>query len=282
MMRSYTEGAARAYPLPPRYGTFSDMMDSQIRRGTLKSQPPGYSFSTDDYDMFQTIFVSAGELHFECLDPGQQATLVLTSGDFLVLRAGSRFRLASPNTGYGGICYLDYRPEDESQFGYSFAFRGGHWLVELVGLLQFALTHPELYRQDTLAALGKSMACHALEEGPSASAGDSRGISEYWAEKVRQLVQSTLYSDQNEYRRRLRSFRLSYRQLSRHFRESTGMAIKQYHVRERVREAKRLLLNTGFSITDVAHELHYPSSQKFAFQFKQITGMTPREFRRLG
>jgi AraC-like DNA-binding protein len=257
------------------------MEDSQIRRGTLKSQPPGYAFSTDDYDMFQTIFVSAGELHFESLDPGREATLVLSSGEFLVLRGGSRFRLASPSTGYGGICYLDYRPEDESQFGYSFAFRGGHWLVELVGLLQFALTHPELYRQGTLAALGKSMALHALEEGLAASRSDGSGVSEYWAEQVRQLVQSTLYADQNEYRRKLRSFPLSYRQLSRHFRGSTGMSIKQYHVRERIREAKRLLLNTGFTITDVAHELHYPSSQKFAFQFKQNTGMTPGEFRRL-
>lgn len=258
------------------------MTDSQIRRGTLKSQPPGYSFSSDDYDMFQTIFVSAGELCFQSFDPGHEAAAVLTSGEFLVLRGGSRFRLASPSTGYGGICYFDYRPEDELQFGYSFAFRGGHWLVELVGLLQFALAHPELYRQDTLAALGKSMAWHALEEGPAASRSEARGISEYWAEKVRQLVQSTLYSDQNEYRRKLHSFRLSYRQLSRHFRGATGMSIKQYHVRERVREAKRLLLNTGFTITDVAHELHYPSSQKFAFQFKQVTGMTPGEFRRLG
>jgi AraC-like DNA-binding protein len=232
--------------------------------------------------MFQTIFVSAGELHFQSMDPGRGARLVLTSGDFLVLRGGSRFRLASPETGYGGICYLDYRPEREVQFGHSFSFHGGHWLVELVGLLQFALAHPELYRQATLTALGQSMALHALDEGLAASRNEAHENSEHWSEQVRQLIQSTLYSDQNEYRRRLRSFPLSYRQLSRHFREAVGMSIKQFHIRERIREAKRLLLNTGFTITDVAHELHYPSSQKFAYQFKQATGMTPGEFRRVG
>ena len=57
------------------------------------------------------------------------------------------------------------------------------------------------------------------------------------------------------------------------------MSIKSYQAKERIREAKRLLQDTGFSITDIAYELHYASSQKFAAQFRKVTGMTATEFR---
>jgi len=57
------------------------------------------------------------------------------------------------------------------------------------------------------------------------------------------------------------------------------MSIKQYQINQRIREAKRLLQDTAMSVTDVAHDLHYASSQKFATQFKQVTDMTPSRFR---
>jgi AraC-like DNA-binding protein len=104
-------------------------------------------------------------------------------------------------------------------------------------------------------------------------------LDRIWGERLRHLVQNTLYADHDEFRESVASLPLSYRQLARHFRADVGMSIKQYQIQERIKEAKRLLRNTGLSVTDVAFELHYASSQKFAAQFKAVTGMTPGEYR---
>ncbi len=246
---------------------------------SIKTQPPGYSFTTDEYDIFQLIFVSVGELHFECRDPGHEHTHVLSSGDFLVLRRGSVFSLASPDTGYGGICYLSYESNDARQTGFSYHFRGGYWLVELVGILQSALSQSHIYRHETLALIGRALSSHALDEVVTEST-DAPPLQEYWCERVAQLMQNTLYGGNAVFREKVAELPLSYRQLSRYFRRKTGTSIKRYQIQQRIREAKRLLLNTRFSITDIAMELHYPSSQKFATQFREITGLTPREYRK--
>lgn len=247
--------------------------------GSLKSQPPGYTFSTDSYTMFQMIFVSSGRLWFTCTDPGHEVKNDLSAGDFLLLREGSRFTLACTDEGYGGICYIDYEPVDVRETGFSFAFRGGHWLDELVGLMQFALAHPRLYRKETLTLMAQSIAWQALDEGISKTRGEgSVSMAEYWTDQIRHIVHSTLYAGQEEYRKRIASLELSYRQLSRYFKVQTAMSIKHYHVSERIREAKRLLLDAGLSVTAVAYELNFASSQKFATQFRAFTGVSPREF----
>ena len=251
-------------------------------RGTLKSQPPGYSFRTDSYDMFQTIFVAAGELLYTDLDapPSEagQVPRLLGAGDFLVLRCGSRFELASPRTGYGGICYLDYEPDEVRQSGPSFAFAGRDWLIELAGAMQFALSFPGLCSVETTALLGRAISWHALDEERGAP-GAPASLSRLWADRIRRLIQDSLYAEPQEFRGRLASLGLSYRQLARHFHADAGTSIKQYQIAERTREAKLLLRSTGLSITQIAYELHYPSSQKFAAQFRNVTGVSPREYR---
>ncbi len=246
----------------------------------LKSQPPGYSFSSERYDIFQMIFVSSGELRFESPYGAQPTDRLLRPGEFLILRQGSAFRLSSARSGYAGVCYLDYEARDPRCCGGSFAVRGSHWLIELAGLMQLALSHPGTHTAENLALLGRTVAWHALEEGAPAETPDRRPVSEYWAERIRHVVCGTLYSEHSEFRRSIAAVGLSYRQLSRHFSTQTGMTIKQFQIAERIREAKRLLGTTGLSVTDVAHELHYASSQKFAAQFRKVTGMSPREYRR--
>lgn len=230
--------------------------------------------------MFQLIFVSTGRLSFECRDAGREVRTQLASGDVLVLRKGSNVALSSPQTGYGGVCYLDYEAREPHQSGFSFSFRGGHWLVELIGLMQFALAHPNVYAKETVTLLGKAISRQAIDEGLSKTSQPAQSPAEYWTDQIKHIIQGTMYADHDDYRNRIAALELSYRQLSRYFKQETGSTIKRYHIGERIREAKRLLLDAGLSITAVAHELNFSSSQKFAAQFKLETGMTPREFRR--
>lgn len=48
----------------------------------------------------------------------------------------------------------------------------------------------------------------------------------------------------------------------------------------RIRRAEDLLKDRTRSITDIAAELGFASSQHFATRFRQETGKTPRDWRR--
>jgi AraC family L-rhamnose operon regulatory protein RhaS len=59
-----------------------------------------------------------------------------------------------------------------------------------------------------------------------------------------------------------------------------GFTPADHRARARVAEAKQLLRAGDFSITEIAMAVGFSSSQYFATVFKNLTGMTPREYRR--
>ncbi len=67
---------------------------------------------------------------------------------------------------------------------------------------------------------------------------------------------------------------------SRVFRKLVGVGPREFVVQARIEEAKRLLLDTGLAVGQVADRLGYSSVYFFSRQFRQKTGMTPTEHRR--
>jgi AraC-like DNA-binding protein len=65
------------------------------------------------------------------------------------------------------------------------------------------------------------------------------------------------------------------------FVREVGMTPGQYHARKRVAAAKRQLIYSDASVTDISMALGFSSSQYFATAFKKIVGMTPGDYRRL-
>ncbi len=63
------------------------------------------------------------------------------------------------------------------------------------------------------------------------------------------------------------------------FKTEVGCSPLDYTTRRRVREAKKLLARGGRSITEVAYELGFSSSQYFATVFKRVTGVSPSKLR---
>jgi len=63
------------------------------------------------------------------------------------------------------------------------------------------------------------------------------------------------------------------------FVRETGHTPAEWLRRQRVLEAKRLLLTTRRSIVDLANDLGFPSSQYFATVFAQYTGLSPSVYR---
>lgn len=72
---------------------------------------------------------------------------------------------------------------------------------------------------------------------------------------------------------------MSPRQLHRRFLDDTGFAPLDFIVHRRIHHARRLLRDPAASITSIALDLGFPSSQYFATAFKRHTGITPGAYR---
>src|SRR4051812_4611612 len=67
---------------------------------------------------------------------------------------------------------------------------------------------------------------------------------------------------------------------NRVFREITGLPPVRFHTALRIAEAKRMLLTTELSVTEVCFELGYQSLGTFTSHFHQLVGVSPRALRR--
>lgn len=72
-----------------------------------------------------------------------------------------------------------------------------------------------------------------------------------------------------------------YSSLSKLFSEVRGITIERFAIHHRVEYAKELLCYSSLTTSQIAYRLGYGSPTYLSSQFKQVTGMTPREFREL-
>jgi two-component system response regulator YesN len=72
---------------------------------------------------------------------------------------------------------------------------------------------------------------------------------------------------------------LSVSRLAHLFREQVGITLIDFLTNVRINAAKRLMLKTEMNCTQVCFEVGYNNQSYFTRTFKQVTGMTPRQFR---
>ena len=73
---------------------------------------------------------------------------------------------------------------------------------------------------------------------------------------------------------------LSEGEASRTFKKLTGQSPMDYVIHYRIKIATILLKSTSKSITDIALEVGFSSSNYFTIAFKKITGLTPTEYKK--
>jgi AraC-like DNA-binding protein len=76
------------------------------------------------------------------------------------------------------------------------------------------------------------------------------------------------------------TFKMSSSSLLRAFKRSLGITPIAYITRLRVARAKELLRDRSLNITEVAFHVGFTDSNYFARQFRQVTGRSPRAYRR--
>lgn len=97
-------------------------------------------------------------------------------------------------------------------------------------------------------------------------------IKEYIKEHVREDLTAASVAE---------VFHYSSAHLSKIFREHGKEKLSGYIMRQKLKEAKRLLVETDESIQNISAALGYQSSQAFARAFRRELSMTPQEYRRM-
>lgn len=108
-------------------------------------------------------------------------------------------------------------------------------------------------------------------------------------EKIKQLV---IQKSRNEVKEQERKMNLSvylsgklyheYTYLSSLFSSIEGRTIENYYIEQRVEKVKELLVYNEMTLLDISVEMDYSSVAHLSSQFKQITGLTPSHFKKVG
>ncbi len=72
-----------------------------------------------------------------------------------------------------------------------------------------------------------------------------------------------------------------YNHLSKMFSSAEGISLEQYIIRQKVEKIKELIVYDDLSHTEIAFRLGYSSPAHLSSQFRRITGISPREYRKL-
>jgi len=109
--------------------------------------------------------------------------------------------------------------------------------------------------------------------------GGERGVSPAVAE-VRRHVDAHLGEETPRLEDLAAMAGLSLPWFKARFRREVGLSPRNYIVMRKIERAKERLARGEGSVTDIAMELGFSTSQYFATVFRRYTGMTPGEFRR--
>ncbi len=73
----------------------------------------------------------------------------------------------------------------------------------------------------------------------------------------------------------------NYSYLSRLFSSVEAQTIEKYIIHQKIEKVKELLIYDELSLSEISYELDYSSVQHLSRQFKNVTGLTPTEFKKL-
>lgn len=72
-----------------------------------------------------------------------------------------------------------------------------------------------------------------------------------------------------------------YSAISKLFSQNQGITLEQYFILQKIEKVKELLFYNEHSLTEIAGKLGYKSVQHLSSQFRNTTGLTPTDFKKL-
>jgi len=228
-----------------------------------KHQPAGYRNEIRAYPQFMLLVVRDGELWIE--HGGTREIARPTR--IVVLTPGVDVTLSSPRTGYRGF-YVEGFPADCTVTTGCHRIDADTGLRRLCGDIDNELSLPAT--DDLAGVLLHSLWLQCLRR--CAIPADDDVVAQ-----IDRLLAHNRYGDQR-LDALLAQLPYSRRHLERLYGAARGHSIKHELLRLRIAEAKRLLINGRTSVTSVAFELGFPSSQHFSTVFRRAVGTSPGAF----
>jgi AraC-like DNA-binding protein len=72
---------------------------------------------------------------------------------------------------------------------------------------------------------------------------------------------------------------ISYSKISRLFSQVEGKSIERFIILQKIEMVKELMTYGELTMSEIAYEMNYSSPQHLSKQFKQVTGLSPTEFK---
>jgi AraC-like DNA-binding protein len=248
-------------------------MNIPIIRWGRKGQPHHYRNHLRNYSQCMLILLCKGSLLAEWSDAHKNNnTIDLGVGSLLLLPPHAEFTLSTPDSGYSGH-FMEIDPV-LSPWNPYFATTQTDTAVNksIADIEREIIDHDDLSALPTLYQLLFCRCTQLLQR--------AHPRQQTLVEQVHALLMLNCNTEAH-LQDILSSLPYSARHLRRLYQGASGQTIKQAFTNIKLSEAKRLLLQTDMSITAIAFELGYPSSQYFSGMFKQHLSQTPGAFRKL-
>lgn len=130
----------------------------------------------------------------------------------------------------------------------------------------------------TVAGLQQLLAeAFAFEKAPRAMREDQA-----WLARAKARLHAAVRVDEVDLREIASSLNMSYAGFRRKFAQLSGMPAGKYHITALIGDACRLIQATSLTNKEIAERYGFCSEFHFSSRFKQIVGVSPREFRRRG
>jgi AraC family transcriptional regulator len=106
-------------------------------------------------------------------------------------------------------------------------------------------------------------------------------------EKIKIAVLDLIYNTSGDTTRRTLSSYLSkkigmdYNYLSSLFSSIENITIEKYFILQKIERVKELLKYEELTLSEIAYRLNYSSTQHLSNQFKQVTGLSPSQFKKM-
>lgn len=107
-------------------------------------------------------------------------------------------------------------------------------------------------------------------------------------EKIKLAIIDLIYNTEEGAPRRLtissylsNRLGLDYNYMSSLFSSVENITIEKYVILQKIERVKELLKYEELTVSEIAYRLHYSSTQHLSNQFKQITGLSPTQFRKM-
>lgn len=209
----------------------------------------------------------------------QSVCRIMGPGDITILRQDSAFRLYCRDTGYTGVSYNASGNVPEEFKGEAEVLKATANIKTIARLMDQLLESAPSHSSQELPGLALALAWESIRLSEKINSLSARTRTPYeLADTAKALLQSHIYTSAGV-KEILSPLPLSHRHLCRYFKKQYGISPKQFQLQSKINEAERLLVGTSLTITDIAMELGFASSQHFSTQFKKQTGRTPTEWR---